>query len=100
MIKLIVRSKRDAGAVKAMLRIFYDSWNIKVHTLYGERKAEAALRGLESIINYVLLLCQEDREMALELDKIFPPSVSLHVVPRAKIKNTRIEHLAHEFDIA
>jgi len=104
MIELIVRSKRDADAIKAMLKTFYDSWNIKIHTLHGARKAEVALRELESIINenkfYVLLLGREDREMALELDKILPSNVSVHIVPRAKIRNTRIEHLAHEFDIA
>ena len=104
MIELIVRSKRDADAVKAMLRTFYDSWNIEIHTLHGARKADDALKELENIINenkfYVLLLGREDEETALELDRVLPPNVSVHIVPRAKIRNTRIEHLAHEFDIA
>ncbi len=104
MINIVVRSKRDADAIKAMLRVFYSEWDLKVYTLHGVRKTDDALKELESIVNddcfYVLLLGREDWEMASELDKILPPNISVHVVPRAKIRNTRIERLAHEFDIA
>ena len=104
MIDIIVRSKRDADAVKAMLRVFYDNWRINVHTLHGARRLDKALSELEDIVTsdkfYVLLLGREDKELARELDKHTPMNVSVHVVPRAKIRNTRIEHLSNEFNMA
>ncbi|RLG79888.1 MAG: phosphoadenosine phosphosulfate reductase [Thermoprotei archaeon] len=104
MINIIVRSSRDADAVKAMLRTFYPGWNIGVYTLHGARRLDEAVKELESLsierCYYVILLGREDSSMAVELDKLLPLNVSLHIVPRSKIRNARIEHLAHEFDVA
>ncbi len=104
MIKIIVRSKRDKDAVKAMLNTFYREWSIEVYTLHGARKLDQALNELEHILSrehyYVILLGREDAELAMNLSKILPINTVVHIVPRAKIRNTRIEHLANEFNIA
>ncbi|RLG77802.1 MAG: phosphoadenosine phosphosulfate reductase [Thermoprotei archaeon] len=103
MLTVVVRSKRDADAVKAMLRVFCEEWDIDVKTLQGARRAEDALRKLEEIVSedrfYLLLLGREDSEMAQELDRVLPPNIAVHVVPRARVRNARIEQLAHEFDV-
>ncbi len=104
MIDIIVRSKRDSDAVKAMINRFYSEWGIEIHTLHGSRTVDRALDELENIITsgkfYVILLGREDVELASKLDKQLPPNAVVHVVPRARVRNTRIEHLAYEFSIA
>lgn len=101
MLKIVVRSKRDADAVRAMLRVFYSEWNIDIVTLHGARDVGKALDVLSNLIssaNFItILLGREDTKLAKELQQLLPPNVSIHVVPRAKVRNTRIEHLAHEF---
>jgi len=100
-LKIVVRSKKDADAVKAMLRIHYPSWEVDMATLHGARQLESALRELEDIITsdsfVILMLGREDVELAEELRRVLPPNVAVHVVPRARIRNTRVEHLAREF---
>lgn len=101
MLKIVVRSKKDADAIKAMLRVFYPDWEVDVATLHGARRLESALRELEDIVTpdsfVVLMLGREDAELAEELRRVLPPNVAVHVVPRARIRNARIEYLAHEF---
>ncbi len=104
MIGIIVRSKRDADAVKAMAKTFYSEWDLEIYTLHGARSLDRALDELENILTddmfYVILLGRDDRELANELIKYLPPNTTVHLVPRARIRNTRIEHLAYEFSIA
>ncbi len=104
MIRIIVRSKRDKDAVNAMLDTFYKEWGIQVYTLHGARKLDQALNELEHILSkehyYVILLGRDDAELAMDLSKILPINTVVHIVPRAKIRNTRIEHLANEFNTA
>ena len=104
MIGIIVRSKRDADAIKAMIRIFYYDWDLKIYTLHGSRNIDKALNELENILSekmfYTILLGREDTKLANELEKSLPPNVVVHIVPRARIRNTRLEHLANEFNIA
>jgi len=101
MLKIVVRSKRDADAVRAMLKVFYPEWNIDVVTLHGARDVGKALDILCDLINsanfITILLGREDAKLAKELEQLLPPNVAVHVVPRARVRNTRIEHLAHEF---
>ena len=104
MIKIIVRSKRDADAVKAMLRIFYREWDVKVYTMHGSRTIDRALDEIKSIITqdsfYIVLLGREDTRVALELDKILPPNVAVRIVPGKRVRNIRVDQLAHEFTLA
>ncbi len=104
MLEILVRSRSDAKAVKAMLEKFYSDWSIDVKTLQGFRSFDKAYEVLvESISSdkfYIVLLGRRDRGLAEELDKVLPPNIAVHVVSAAKVRNMRIEHLAHEFDIA
>lgn len=104
MLKVIVRSKRDADAVKAMLRTFYDDWDIGVATLHGARSIENVLDELEKSIDphlyNIVLLGREDSGMVHELEDKVDVNVVVHMVPRARIRNTRLEHLFHELEVA
>ncbi len=104
MIGVVVRSKRDADAFKAMARIFYRDWELEIYTLHGARDKTRAIEELEDIIDnkrfYIILLGREDKTLAEELEEIIPWNAAVHVVPRARVRNTRMEHLAHEFAVA
>jgi len=104
MLDVIVRSLRDADAVKAMLKTFYPDWEVRVYTLHGVRKYDEMVDEINSLVEndhfYILMLGRQDQGVALKLDKSLPPNIAVHIVPRSKIRNTRIEHLAYEFSIA
>jgi len=104
MIGIVVRSKRDADAIKAMIQTFYYDWNLKIYTLHGSRNIDKALNELENVLSekmfYTVLLGREDTKLANELERFLPPNAVVHIVPRARIRNTRLEHLASEFSIA
>ncbi|ALL00206.1 hypothetical protein Pyrde_0156 [Pyrodictium delaneyi] len=100
MFTIVTRSKRDADAVKAMIERFYPGWGIDVKTLHGARSGEAMLRELSGIIEpdrfYIVLLGREDRRAARELIEEVPPNVVVHVVPRSRVRNARLELLYAE----
>ncbi len=102
--RFIVRSKRDADAVKAVITRFYDNWNIDVVTLHGARSIEDVserLRGLLASDKYnIVLLGREDRRVVEALEDRVPVNTVVHMVPRARIRNTRLEHLYHEIEVA
>lgn len=104
MFRIVVRSKRDADAVKAMVSKFYPNWSIRVSTLHGARTYEKALMVLEDVINdeefIIILLGKEDRKLLLELNRLKYPNVVFHLVPRARVRNARIEQLFHELEVA
>ena len=102
--RFIVRSKRDADAVKAVITRFYEAWNIDVVTLHGARSIEDVserLRGLLASDKYnIVLLGREDRRVVEALEDKVPVNTVVHMVPRARIRNTRLEHLYHEIEVA
>ncbi len=104
MIDIIVRSRRDANAIKAMLKKFYPEWDSRVYTLHGKRSFDQVVEELENILSndrfYVFMLAREDAALAEKLEKNLPFNVAVQLVPRSKIRNTRIEHLSQLFDIA
>ncbi len=104
MINIVVRSKRDVDAVKAMLNNFYREWSIKVYSLHGARSFEDVVDALDKIVSpdefYVILLGREDQNVVDELNRTLPMNATAYTVPRARVRNTRIEHLAHIFDLA
>lgn len=97
MFTLIVRSKRDADAVKAMIERYYQGWGIEVATLRGARKPDDMLKALEGIVRrdrfYIVLLGREDAANAEMLERSLPPNAAVHVVPKARIRNARMEQL-------
>ncbi|RLE76886.1 MAG: phosphoadenosine phosphosulfate reductase [Thermoprotei archaeon] len=102
LINIVVRAKRDADAVRAMLAKFYGSWRVSVSTLKGAR-GPRALEALEEAIRYdaynIVLLGREDASLVEHESEFFPRAV-LHVVPRSKVRNARILNLAKEFERA
>ncbi len=104
MLNIIVRSKRDVDAVKAMLRKHYSGWNISVYSLHGARNIDDVYDRLKNIVTdneyYILLLGREDQRVYEEIVYDLPPNIVAHIVPRARIRNTRLEHLAYELSIA
>jgi len=93
----VVRSKRDADALRAMVQRFYSGWGVEVKTLHGARGAEAILKAVSSIVSsrgfYIILLGREDREAARVLEAELPPNAAAHVVPKARVRNARLEQL-------
>ncbi|ABM80270.1 phosphoadenosine phosphosulfate reductase family protein [Hyperthermus butylicus] len=100
MFTIVVRSRKDAAAVSAMVERFYRDWGVDVKTLHGARSPAAAEAALEEIIEpdkfYIVLLGREDREVASHLAEWLPPNVVLRVVPRARVRNARLEQLYME----
>ena len=103
MIRLIVRSKKDADALKAMLSQYLPSWGAEVVTLKGARK-EKILDKIDEAIDRnkfnIVLLGREDSEVAKRLSEETPLNVIVHVVPRARLRNTRLKHMKSELDKA
>ncbi len=105
MYRVIVRSRRDANAVKAMLDRFYPNWSIEVVTLGGVRRAEDMIKVLDDYLNIdaysfnILLLGREDLDAANILKEYYTDEyrIVIHVVDKARVRNARIEHLASDF---
>jgi len=104
MIRIIVRSKRDADAIKAVIERFYEEWNISVHTLKGARNVNKALDVLEEFRKkpefIIIILGREDKDSATILESMLPYNFIVHVIPYAKVRNARIDHLFHELETA
>jgi len=100
MLTVIVRGRKDAAAVEAMAERFYPDWNLKVATLHGARTPDRALEELSEILSkpgyYLLLLGREDGKLACSIGGKLPATAVVHVVPRARVRNARLEMLALE----
>ncbi len=84
--------------MEAMLERFYADWDVEVRTLRGARTADRALEELSGDGDRftVVLLGREDEGLARELERALPPTFAVHVVPRARVRNARIEMIAQE----
>jgi len=98
--RLIVRSKRDKDAVEAMVSRFYRGWDVRVESLGGARSPEKMLERLVELGRepgfYIVLLGREDSEAARFLERRLPANFVVHVVPRARVRNARLEQLMAE----
>ncbi|HIH90379.1 phosphoadenosine phosphosulfate reductase family protein [Ignicoccus hospitalis] len=103
MMRIVVRSKKDADAVRAMLSQALPSWNAEVVTLKGARK-EKILDVINDVVDpdafNIVLLGREDSEVIRELTETTPPNVIVHLVPRARVRNARLSHLRWELERA
>ncbi|HDM23357.1 phosphoadenosine phosphosulfate reductase [archaeon] len=103
MFRVIVRAKRDADALRAMLSVFYTGWNIEARTFKGKRDPDRALEILNKICNHkkynIILLGREDSQLQL-LQSNFDENTTFHVVRKKKIRNTKLKALAKEFELA
>ncbi len=97
LVRVVVRSKRDADAVRAALERFYRGWDVEVHTLHGRRSAEDMLEHVPKDPWYtIILLGREDEREAKRLQELLPPTHVVHVVPRSRVRNARLEMIAWE----
>jgi len=97
-LSVIVRSRKDAAAVEAMAERFYRGWGLRVYTLGGVRSAEAMAEAARSIVEgapgfYIVLLGREDASKAAAVEAELPLNAVVHVVPRARVRNARLEML-------
>ena len=102
MLKVIVRSKRDLDAFKAMLKSYYPEWRMKLATLKGMRGRRALSKLLEIVednLFNIVIVGREDKELK-ELEGLLGPNTYIHVVSKARIRNVRPKHLALEFERA
>ncbi len=108
-LRVIVRGRSDASAVEKSLRLFYPEWDIDVDTLKGARRIEDVAARLsrllgESSKSYfytVLLLGREDKELGLEITRRYVDNFFIvHILPRGKVRNTRLEHIMWELEKA
>jgi len=90
---IVVRSKRDRDALRAVIGTYYKGWDIRVETLKGVRSPDKARERLTGIIRgdsfTIVLLGREDRNMAKGLEPFLPPTCSVHVLPKARVRNAR-----------
>ena len=101
MVTIIVRSSKDKSAVEyALLKFYGNDPAMQVETLGGARKCDDILKSVLDIVRdddvYLLLLGRESEECAKTIAREAPPNLYVHVVPRKKVRNLRIEHLAWE----
>ncbi|RLE80227.1 MAG: phosphoadenosine phosphosulfate reductase, partial [Thermoprotei archaeon] len=54
MYQLIVRAKKDSDALKAMARVFYPDWNLRISTLKGARGINEVRKNLEDMVDELL----------------------------------------------
>lgn len=104
MLRIIVRSKRDADAIKAVIRKFYQGWNLSIGTLKGARSIDKAIDVLDRYRHsnefIIVILGREDREIASKLELQTPLNFIVHTIPFAKVRNMRVEQLFYELELA
>ena len=103
MIKLVVRAKKDADALRACLSRFYGDWSIPVYTLKGVREADKVLDRLREIFDeesFIIVLLGREESYLKSIEDSLPLNVIVHVLPKARVRNTRIIQIAREIERA
>ncbi len=99
LLRVVVRSRKDASAVEAALEKLYPGWSVDVETLHGARSLDKALDEIKALnpnVFTIILLGREDEKLARELAPLLPHTFTVHIVPRARVRNARIEMIAQE----
>lgn len=94
MLKILVRSRKDARAVEASIERFMPGWGIRVETLSGargERLVEAVAEEAEPYT--VVLLGREDEPLRDLIEPVLPPFSVLEVTRGRKVRNNTVEML-------
>jgi 3'-phosphoadenosine 5'-phosphosulfate sulfotransferase (PAPS reductase)/FAD synthetase/3'-phosphoadenosine 5'-phosphosulfate sulfotransferase len=92
LLKIIVRSRKDAKAVEAALERFMPGWGIEVVNVggaRGDRLAQAIIDEMEPFS--VALLGREDSEVAAAVQAAAPPLSAVIVSRAAKVRNNTVE---------
>ncbi len=93
MLKIIVRGRKDAKAVKAALERFMPGWGIEVAAAGGGSRGDALLEELAGAMEpfSVVLLGREDEGIASDLQALAPPLSAVIVTRASKVRNNTIE---------
>ncbi len=92
MLKILVRSRKDARAVEASIERFMPGWGIRVETLGGARGEGLADRIVEEAEPYtVVLLGREDEELRGLVEPALPPFSVVEVTRGRKVRNNTVE---------
>ena len=99
--KIVVRSSKDRSAViYAIEKFFGGDPAIDVITLGGARKCDEILDRVKDVASkddiYIVLLGRESSECRDLLLNELDYNIYVHFVPRQKVRNLRLEHLAWE----
>ncbi|RLJ00820.1 MAG: phosphoadenosine phosphosulfate reductase, partial [Candidatus Aenigmatarchaeota archaeon] len=104
MIKIIVRSKKDADALKATLNVFYQGWNIEIATLKGVRTLDKIKDALNEVYDEdklnIVLLGKENEDVFKKIGRAPKDNIVVHLVPRKKVRNARIWMIHKEIEKA
>lgn len=93
-IRIIVRSRKDANAVKASIERFMPGWGIDVQTLSGARGSQLVDLVEDSLEPFtIVLLGSEDSNVAGEIKKVLP-FTEIIVTRGRKVRNNTIEMIA------
>jgi len=101
--RVVVRAKKDADAVRAMLSRYYGGWDVEVVTLGGVREPEKAAERLAELAdgsNYVIVLLGRDDTPLAELAARAPPTAVFKQLKYAKVRNSRLMALHAELEKA
>ena len=98
MLRVYVRGRKDASAVKAALSRFFPKWDTPVETLHGVR-GEALARAIEDIEDdhFSLFLFGKDEVSASSLE--LTPLKHVHLMRTRKVRNARLAEIAREVEI-
>ncbi len=100
LVRVIVRARKDAKAVRAALERFFPDWPVEVVSLHGVRGAEEILDAVMSARRrgclHLVLLGRREEGAARLVQEEAPLDTVAHVVPRARVRNARLEMIAGE----
>ncbi|ALU11976.1 hypothetical protein EYM_06810 [Ignicoccus islandicus DSM 13165] len=103
MLTVIVRSKRDADALRNMIKNYRSDWGIEVETLKGKRGTDV-IDAVKELVSdnkfYLVLLGREEADVIKELSDSTPPNVIVHGIRKKRIRNTRLSELNWELEVA
>jgi len=98
-VKVLVRSKSDADAVKHALKRFLEG-ELEIDTLKGAREPSAIKDQLKRHIDFkgliIVMLGLEDKD-ALKLDGEYPSNFVFHLIPKSKVRNERPHQILRHY---
>lgn len=97
---VMVRARKDAKALRAAVERFYPDWPIEVVSLHGVRRGEELLDAVMAARRrgslHLVLLGRREAEAARLVQEEAPLDTVAHIVPRARVRNARLEMIAWE----
>lgn len=98
MLRMYVRGRKDASAVKSALSRFFPRWDTPVETLHGLR-GEALARAIEDIKDNHFSLFLFGRDEVSVSDLRLTPVKHVHLMRTRKVRNARLAEIAREVEV-